>query len=263
MPPPSDDATIEFLHQLGFRLGDEELRAFLLDKTKRRAPPLDVVRALAEMEIDERQRRNLQARTETATLGPFKTLDRFDWTWPRDVDKDLYERLSSLDFLAHGHNVLFRGQSGTGKSTLAQNLGLFALQAGYKVRFSTLAAMLADLLKQESLPALDRRMRRYVNPDLLIVDEIGYLPADNRAADLLYNIVSRRHEQRSTIITTNLAFKQWGTVFPGAACVAALVDRFVHHCHVIDIDADSWREKESSDPEPTPTKKRRPQRRPT
>jgi DNA replication protein len=77
----------------------------------------------------------------------------------------------------------------------------------------------------------------------LIIDELGYLPCDNRSADLLYNIVSRRHESKSTVITTNLAYKQWGTVFPGAACVVALVDRFVQHCHVIDIDADSWRQK--------------------
>ena len=84
---------------------------------------------------------------------------------------------------------------------------------------------------------------RYLSPHILIIDELGYLPCDNRSADLLYNIVSRRHESKSTVITTNLAYMQWGTVFPGAACVVALVDRFVQHCHVIDIDADSWRQK--------------------
>ena len=93
------------------------------------------------------------------------------------------------------------------------------------------------------MPAFDRRVRRYTRPDLLILDELGYLPCDSRAADILYAIVSRRHERASTIITTNLAFKQWGTVFPGAACVVALVDRFAQHCHVVDIEADSWRQK--------------------
>jgi len=93
--------------------------------------------------------------------------------------------------------------------------------------------------------ALERRVRRYVRPSLLIVDEIGYLPCDRQSADLFYNIISRRHGRRSTIVTTNLAFKQWSTVFPGAACVGALVDRFSHQCHPIDIDADSWRNKES------------------
>ena len=109
----------------------------------------------------------------------------------------------------------------------------------------TLAAALADLLKQESPPALERRLRKYTAPSLLILDEIGYLPCSRQSADLLYNIITRRHENRSLILTTNLPFKQWGTVFPGAACVAALVDRFVQHCHIVDIDGDSWRQKDS------------------
>jgi hypothetical protein len=105
------------------------------------------------------------------------------------------------------------------------------------VRFCTLAGMLADLLRRDSLPALEQRLWRYLSPKLLICDEIGYLPCDSRSADRLYTIVSRRHENKSIVITTNLSFRQWGTVFPGAACVAALVDRFVQHCHVLDIDA--------------------------
>ena len=144
------------------------------------------------------------------------------------------------------------GPSGVGKTTLAQNLGLAAIGRGHSVRFSSLAALLTDLLRRESLPALERSLRhRYLAPKLLIVDELGYLPCDSRAADLLYNIISRRHETKSVVITTNLPFKQWGTVFPGAACVAALVDRFAQHCHVIDIDADSWRQKS----QPSPPKK--------
>jgi len=138
---------------------------------------------------------------------------------------------------------LFRGPSGVGKTTLAKHLGLAALERGHSVRFATLAEVLADLLKQESAPAIERRLRRYVLPDVLILDEVGYLPCDADAANLLYAIIDRRHEKRATIVTTNLSFKQWGTVFPGAACVVALVDRFAQHCHVIDIDADSWRQR--------------------
>ena len=134
------------------------------------------------------------------------------------------------------------------EQNLAQNLGQRALENGKSVCFSTVNAALADLLKQESLPAVERRMKRYTTPDILILDELGYLPCDARSGDLLYSIVSRRHERASTIITTNLAFKAWGTVFPGAACVGALVDRFTQHCHALDIEGDSWRQRPEPDP---------------
>ena len=128
---------------------------------------------------------------------------------------------------------------------LAQNLALAALAAGHRVRFVTLASALADLLRQESLPVVERRVKRYTDPDLFVLDELGYIPADSRGADILYNVITRRHKTRSTIITTNLAFKDWAPVFPSAACVGALVDRFTEQCHFVDIDADSWRQKNS------------------
>ncbi len=235
------------LHRIGLRANREVLAALLAHATKSRLSPTEFAEQLVALELRERDTRNLARRMKLATLGTFSPLDRFDWNHPRAIDRDLYEQLLSLDFIKTGHNALLRGPSGVGKTTLAQNIALRALEKGFTVRFSTLGAALADLLKQESLPAVERRLRRYTSPDLLVLDEIGYLPCDARSADLLYNIVSRRHEHRSTIVTTNLAFKQWNTVFPGAACVVALVDRFAQHCHVLDIDADSWRQKSSAD----------------
>lgn len=235
----------EMLRALGFRASKEALAALITHATKSRLSPAQTLEQLVALERRERDARNLARRTKLATLGRMRTLDGFDWNHPRKIDRALYEALLALDFVEQRHNVLFRGPSGVGKSTLAQNLGLEALKRGYSVRFSTLASALADLLKQESLPALERRIRRYTRPALLILDEIGYLPCDSRAADLLFNIVSRRHEERSTVITTNLPFKTWGTIFPGAACVAALVDRFTENCHVLDIDGDSWRQRKT------------------
>ena len=240
------DDLLGSLRLLGIRAGEETLRALFTQLAKSRASPLDSFEQFVALERRERDARNLARRAKTATLGGFKALDQFDWNHPRSIDHPLYDELLTLSFLQRRENVLFRGQSGVGKSNLAQNLALAALAAGKSVRFTTLAQALADLSRQESLPALERRFRRYTSVDLLILDELGYLPCDSRSADLLFGLISRRHEQRSTIVTTNLAYKHWGTVFPGAACVAALIDRFAQHCVTFDIDADSWRNREAA-----------------
>lgn len=244
MSEPAD--LVELLRKIGLRASRDAIEAWLTHIAKAKASPAQTLEQLCTLEQREREARNLARRAKMATLGTPKSLDRFDWNHPRAVDRELYEQLhSSLDFVRRGENILLRGQAGVGKTTLAQNLGLRALERGYTVRFCTLPAALADLLKQESIPATERRLRRYTSPDLLVLDELGYVPCDSRAADLLFNIVSRRHESKSVVITTNLAFKQWGSVFHDASCLGALVDRFAQHCHVLDIDADSWRHKES------------------
>jgi DNA replication protein DnaC len=235
----------EALGALGFRASVEAIRALLAHATKSKMSPAELCLELSALEKRERDTRNLAARTKSATLGPVKPLDRFDWTHPRAIERELFEELhETLGFLERGENVLFRGQAGVGKSTLAKHLGLAALAKGHSVRFTTLAGALADLLRCETIPAIEHRLRRYTTPDLLILDELGYVPCDSTAADLLFRIISKRHENRAVVITTNLAYKQWGTVFGDAPCLGALIDRFAQHCHVLDIDADSWRDKE-------------------
>ena len=247
---------IDSLRSLGFRAAREPLSAFLTHAHKSRLGPSETLEQLLTLERRARETTNLAQRTKTATLGSVKPIDRFDWDHPRKIDRPLIEQLLDPVYIDSGQNILLRGPSGVGKTMIAKAFAQVALTHGYTVRFSTLAAALADLLQQESMPAFERRLRRYVHPDLLILDELGYLPCDSRAADLLYQIISRRHEQRATVITTNLAFKQWGTVFPGAACIVALVDRFAQHCHTIDIDADSWREKHAFDRDEPPKPRR-------
>jgi DNA replication protein DnaC len=258
----SEDDPATRLRRLGFRVRRDALAAFLDHVHKSRLGPTETVEQLVELEERARAAVNLARRTRFACLGSFKTIDRFDWTHPEKVDRALVERLAELDFVAQGENVLLKGGSGLGKTMIALNLAQAALVAGFTVRFSTLAAALADLLNQESMPAFERRLRRYTRPDLLVLDELGYLPCDSRAADILYNIISRRHEQRSTIITTNLGFKQWGTTFPGAACVVALVDRFAQHCHRVEIVGESYRDKHRLDPDRPPPSTSKSRKRP-
>lgn len=237
------DDLLPRLRAMGFRSSAEALRAWLRDAHRQRLGPTETTERLLELERRTRDGNNLARRTRLAMVGTPKALDRFDWSHPRSVDRGLYDSLLGMDFLRSGENVLLRGPSGVGKTTLAQHLGLAALARGHTVRFTTLSTAMGDLLKQESVPATERRLKRYVQPDLLVLDEIGYLPCEARAADLLYTIVSRRHEKRSTVVTTNLGYKQWPSVFPSAACVGALVDRFAQHCHVLDIEGDSWRKR--------------------
>jgi DNA replication protein DnaC len=250
------------LRRVGLWASEGAVNGLLKHAQTAKLSPMVLIEKLVEIEIRERDARNLDRRCRMATLGKYTPMDRFDWAFPRSIDRDLVEQLLAADFVSASppSNVLLRGEAGVGKTMIAKNLGLAALQAGQTVRFSTLPNALADLLRQESLPAVERRIKRYTAPDLLILDELGYVPADHRAADLFFNIISRRHEEKSTVITTNLNFKKWGTVFPGATCLSPLIDRFAEHCHVVDIDADSYRQ---HGPEPVKTKansKRRPSR---
>jgi len=252
---------VQTLRQVGLRASEEAIHGLLKHAHKAKMSPEVLLEKLVDIEVRERDARNLARRTRAATLGNFKAMDEFDWAHPRKIDRALVERLLALDFVTASppQNVLLRGPAGVGKTTLAQNLGLAALQAGHTVRFSTLPTALADLLRQESIPATERRMKRYTSPDLLILDELGYVPCDSRAADLFFNIISRRHGLRSVVITTNLPFKTWGEVFPDAACLGALIDRFAEHCNVVDIEADSYRQRnaKAARRKKTPSAKRR------
>lgn len=207
----------------------------------------DWVAPLMQWEEQERTRRSLERRLREARIGRFKPLADFDWAWPTRCDRGSVEALMDLNFLAEAANVVLVGTNGVGKSMLARNVAHQALIHGHTVRFTTAGELLGDLAALDSDTALRRRLRHYATPDLLVIDEIGYLSYSNRHADLLFELVSRRYETKSTLVTTNKSFAEWSTVFPNAACVVSLVDRLVHHSEVIVIEGESYRLKEAQE----------------
>ncbi len=207
----------------------------------------DWIAGLIAWEEEERRARSLKRRLSDARLGQFKPLADFDWDWPRRCDRMAVEDLMGLDFLKEAANLVLVGPNGVGKSTIAANIAHRAILEGHTVRFATAASLLGELAALDSDTLLQRRLRFYARQHLLVIDEVGYLSYSNRHADLLFNIVSSRSQQNSTIITTNRPFAEWGEAFPNAACLVALVDRLVHNAEILAIDGDSYRRKEAEE----------------
>ena len=202
---------------------------------------------LLAIEEKERARRSLERRVRNAKIGRFKPLGDFDWSWPEEVDREAIEELCRFGFLEESANVILIGPNGVGKTTIAQNLAHQAVLRGHTVRFTTASGMLNELGSQETATGLARCMRRYCRPSLLVVDEVGYLSYGSRQADLLFEVVNRRQESKSTVVTTNKPFAEWNEVFPNSTSVVALIDRLIHRSELIQIRGESYRLKEAKE----------------
>ena len=250
MTSRTDETTLAELRALmkplGLRcLDDDGLDDFIRDAKRNRWSHTALLAELTAREIKERERRSLERRLRDCKIGNFRSMADFDWNWPKKIDRSTIENLVSADFVAKGENAVLVGTQGLGKTMIAKNIMHNAVHKGHSALFVQAAQMLVDLGSQDSGSALERRLRYYIKPKLLCIDEVGYLSYDQRAADLLFQIVSRRYEEKSIVITTNLAFRDWPTVFPGATSVASLIDRLIHHSEITAIEGESYRKRQA------------------
>lgn len=217
----------------------------LAHATNKRLGPTEILEKIIATESADRFRRSLERRMLRSRIGSFKPMADFDWNWPKRIDRPLIERALALDFLRDGRNLILLGPNGVGKTMITRNIAHAAVQAGHSVLFRT-ASELIDDVSRDSPELRRRRIALYTRPHLLCIDEVGYLSYDDHAADLLYKIINPRYEKgRSIIVSSNLAFKDWTTVFPNATCIVTLVDRLTHHADITLIEADSHRQRES------------------
>jgi DNA replication protein DnaC len=232
------------LERISLKSFANNLEDFIADASNARWSVRRIIEELCLIESKERAKLSFEHRLRFSGIGRFKPIADFNWEWPRMIDRGIIEQALSLDFIHEGRNLILIGGNGLGKTMVAQNIAHNAVMAGHSVLFRSAADIIQNL--QCDSPMLrKRRLQAYIRPQLLVVDELAYLSFDDNAADLLYEVVSRRYERRSIIITTNRPFKEWNQVFPNAACISALLDRLTHHADVSAIDGDSYRLHES------------------
>jgi DNA replication protein DnaC len=200
---------------------------------------------LCELEILDRERRATERRIRAAHFSVLKSLDSFDFLAIPSLNKSLVLELARCEYIGRKENVLALGNSGTGKTHIALGLGLAACQQGYRVRFTTAAALVHELIEAKDEKRLLRFQKHLARHELLIVDELGFVPLSKSGAELLFEILSQRYERSSTFITSNLPFNEWTEILGSERLTGALLDRLTHHVHILEMNGPSYRLKES------------------
>ena len=223
-------------------------RPFMAEATAKHWSHLDYLGRLIEGEAGARQDRAIARRIKEARFPVIKTLETFRWEWPKKINRLQIQDLFRLRFIEEKANVIFLGLVGLGKTHLATALGYAACQNGYSVLFANAIDVINTLSAAQNNGILKTEIKRYLAPSLLVLDEVGYLPIDQRGADLLFQVIGQRYERGSLLVTSNKAFKQWSTIFNGDSTItSAVLDRLLHHAETVVIEGSSYRMKDKID----------------
>jgi DNA replication protein DnaC len=221
------------------------LPAFLDNATESEVPFIDALCHLTELELDFRREKSSQSMVESSGFPFVKTLKDFDFDYQESINKTQIFDFNSLRFMQKAENLLFYGSPGVGKTHLAVAIGITAARSRLSTCFISCHNLISQLNKAYKQNKFEQKLRSFAKFNLLIIDEIGFLPVDKQGANLFFQLISARYEKNSTIITTNQAFSKWADVFASPTLANAILDRLLHHCHIIKITGLSYRLKDS------------------
>jgi DNA replication protein DnaC len=227
----------------------ENCEALAAEAAQKNWAHVEFLGRLLEGETHQRMDRATERRIQAAHFPVIKTLEQFDWSWPKTINRPQVQNLFRLQFIEQKANVVFLGGVGLGKSHLAVALGYQACLQGHRTLFTSAADIINTLSAAQAAHRLKTELRRYLGPALLLIDELGFMPIDKHGADLLFQVISQRYEQGAIVLTTNKAFKTWLTIFNNDATVtSAILDRLLHHAETVTIEGKSYRMKDRIEP---------------